>query len=206
MASASLGLPEKTTLLVLVIFGRPVTNPQIDERFNFVIKKAAREKLHAAGYLELSTGPHNAFVHELTEPGWAAARKELMEIAPDKAPKAYRLLYGFMNFVGHYMSDTQTTLADLVVANQRAAVAEKIRSTYEELATRPGGWVALHRLRTQLPALSRSAMDDALQRLALLPTVHLVPEANQKTLTEADRAAAITIGGQDKHLLAMEHS
>ena len=38
-----------------------------------------------------------------------------------------------------------------------------------------------------------------------LPDVHLVPEADQKLLTSAERAAAVAIGGTFKHLLAMEY-
>jgi hypothetical protein len=205
MASASLGLPENTALLILVIFGEPATNSQIRDRFNLVIKKETREKLVTAGYLTVSTVGHNAFLHELSESGWAAGRRQLSEATPENAHKAYRILYGFMNFVEHYLTDKQATLSDLVLASQQAAIRQKIRSAYEELATRPGGWVGLHRLRTELPTLSRVAVDDAILRLSLLPTVHLVPESNQKTLTEDDRAASITAGGQEKHLIAIEH-
>jgi hypothetical protein len=37
------------------------------------------------------------------------------------------------------------------------------------------------------------------------PGVSLIPEENQKTLTAEDRAAAVEIGDQDKHLIAIEN-
>jgi hypothetical protein len=37
-----------------------------------------------------------------------------------------------------------------------------------------------------------------------LPGISLIPEENQKTLTDQDRAAAVAIGDQDKHLIAIE--
>jgi hypothetical protein len=35
------------------------------------------------------------------------------------------------------------------------------------------------------------------------PDVNIVPESNQKALTDAERTAAVRIGGQDKHFLAI---
>jgi hypothetical protein len=70
---------------------------------------------------------------------------------------------------------------------------------------RPGAWVSLTRLRDALSLLSRQEVDDALLRLDLQPATYLIPEANQKTLSAADREAAIHIGGEDKHLLSIEH-
>ena len=37
-----------------------------------------------------------------------------------------------------------------------------------------------------------------------IPGVSLIPEENQKVLTPDDRAAAVEIGDQDKHLIAIE--
>ncbi len=47
-------------------------------------------------------------------------------------------------------------------------------------------------------------MDTVLRRMDRSPRVNLIPEENQKTLTSEDRAAAVKIGGQDNHLLAIE--
>jgi hypothetical protein len=49
----------------------------------------------------------------------------------------------------------------------------------------------------------RHLVDDVLRELERRPDVNLVPESNQKTLTQQDRDAAVVIGGQDKHLLWM---
>jgi len=34
--------------------------------------------------------------------------------------------------------------------------------------------------------------------------VKIVPESNQKTLKQADRDAAVSIGNQDRHLIAIQ--
>lgn len=80
----------------------------------------------------------------------------------------------------------------------------QVHSAYKRLAPEPGGWVSLTRLRAALPGLSRSQVDQVLHALLADPRVYLIPESNQKALTPADRAAAIRIGGTDKHLLAIE--
>ena len=46
-------------------------------------------------------------------------------------------------------------------------------------------------------------VDDALRRLSRDAGVNIVPESNQKMLTDADRRAALHLGGQDTHLLAI---
>jgi hypothetical protein len=84
------------------------------------------------------------------------------------------------------------------------AVEQKVRAAYVRLAARAGGWVDLVRLRGELPTVSRHDMDAALTRMYRIKGVSLIPEENQKTLTDADRAAAVVIGDQDKHLIAIE--
>jgi transposase-like protein len=81
-------------------------------------------------------------------------------------------------------------------------VAAQIRASYERLAARPGAWVSLTELRASVDA-PRHLVDDVLRELERRPDVNLVPESNQKTLTQQDRDAAVVIGGQDKHLLWM---
>lgn len=88
-----------------------------------------------------------------------------------------------------------------------AASVEKIqgdiRAAYDQLTARPGQWVSLSRLRDKLAEdLPRDRVDEALRRLERQPNVNIVPESNQKVLTQRDRDAAVHIGAQDKHLIA----
>jgi len=47
-------------------------------------------------------------------------------------------------------------------------------------------------------------VDDTLTRMYQITGVSLIPEENQKTLTASDRDAAVRIGNQPKHLIAIE--
>lgn len=66
-------------------------------------------------------------------------------------------------------------------------------------------WTALVDLRTTLDmrGLSREAQDESLKSLSRSGQVHIVPEDNRKVLTQADHDAAIQIGGEPNHLVAL---
>ncbi|HEY6646108.1 MAG TPA: hypothetical protein VI217_03300, partial [Mycobacterium sp.] len=60
------------------------------------------------------------------------------------------------------------------------------------------------RLRIELADTPRAEVDDALHTLFRALGVSLIPEENQKVLTAADRDAAVVIGDENKHLIAIE--
>jgi len=83
-------------------------------------------------------------------------------------------------------------------------VENRIRAAYREVGT---DHVMLSDLRRKLGDLPRSDVDAALTRMNRGdydgpgdPVV--VPQSNQKALTQADRDAAIHVGGQDKHAIS----
>ncbi|MER6830800.1 hypothetical protein ABT352_32740 [Streptosporangium sp. NPDC000563] len=83
-------------------------------------------------------------------------------------------------------------------------VQARVRDAYQALAKEPGDWVSLTQLRDRLGAdLPREQVDAALRRMNRMPDVNLVPDDNQKMLTREDRAAALHIGEQDKHLISI---
>ncbi len=79
-----------------------------------------------------------------------------------------------------------------------------MRAAYVGLAAHAGGWVDLVRLRAALPDVSKRDLDDALTTMYRMPGVSLMREENQKTLTADDHAAAVEIGNQHKHLIAIQ--
>lgn len=66
-------------------------------------------------------------------------------------------------------------------------------------------WTGLVDLRPvlDLRGLSRQAQDDTIKALSLAGRIRVVPEDNRKALNDADHAAAIRIGGDDNHLIAL---
>lgn len=80
-----------------------------------------------------------------------------------------------------------------------------VKQSYEDLR-KGGDFVSIADLRDRMTkaGLSRADQDRLLARLERDPDINIVPQSNQKVLTDRDRAAAIHIGGQDKHALFIE--
>jgi hypothetical protein len=83
-------------------------------------------------------------------------------------------------------------------------IEARIRAAYTESAREPGTWVSLTEIRPLLGDVTRAEVDDVLTLMNRMPGVNIVPESNQKTLTQQDRDAAVTIGDQAKHFLSIE--
>ncbi len=208
MANVLLSIPERSALLALMTFVTETSNTEIRERYGFTVVKKVREQLAAHGYLTAQRAAGGAYVHELTDKGWARCREELAAPAPGGAQRGYRILYGVLHCLDRYLSAADLTMADFVAVQDKPdldeqPVDDRLHGAYDMLASRPGAWVGLARLRVALQGVARQAFDDALLRLDLMPNVYLIPEANQKALTDSDRQAAIHVGGEDKHLLSI---
>jgi hypothetical protein len=80
-----------------------------------------------------------------------------------------------------------------------------ILAAYAASAPQAGAPVGLAQLRDELgERFNRHDLDVALIRLSVKnPNVILFPESNQKTLRQADRDAALWMGNQWKHLIAV---
>jgi hypothetical protein len=224
MTDIQLSLPERATLIALMTIVGEVSNKDLHERYGFTL--VGKDRLHLAecGYVSTRKGvelPGRPFVHELTELGWSRARRELAAAPPPRAAKAYRLLYGLANAFDRYMTRTDRTLADVFAADEGASpdaaetpvdvvgavdAVARIRAAYAGLADKAGAPVRLLPLRERLADLPSTEFDAALLRLIHEPGVFLEPEPKLRSLTDADRKAAVRVGGEVKHLLSIEPS
>ena len=101
------------------------------------------------------------------------------------------------------MSETQNpTIRDLI---------DTIRAIWTNRHTigYTGDWLPLRAIRDRIASYedtdwSRADIDAALADLLGSHSARIIPESNQKTLTEADRAAAIWLGGQHRHLISFD--
>ncbi|MDV3126293.1 hypothetical protein M1247_15330 [Mycobacterium sp. 21AC1] len=203
---------EQAVLLVLMAESRPVPNPEL-ERLGPKLEKTGRDRLNRLGLVE--TTPGRPLVHELTDSGWALCRELFGADAPPRPSGQGRALYTLLKGLRRYFDEAdlvpadiflpQTdTVADGVGGGVEGDVEDQLRAAYTRITARPGGWVNLVQLRQAVSGLARNDVDAALVNLYQQPGVSLIPEENQKVLTEADRAAAVVIGDQNKHLIAIE--
>ncbi|BBX25515.1 hypothetical protein [Mycolicibacterium alvei] len=199
---------EQAILLVLMAESRPVPNAEL-ARLGPKLDKPRRDRLNRLGLIE-STGTR-PLVHELTDTGWALCRTLFGADAPPRSAGQGKALYTLLGALHRYFEHADLVPADVFlpadvpcddVSGQTPEV--QLRTAYAGLSTRPGGWVSLLHLRQAVPGLPRPTVDAALISLYQQPGVSLIPEENQKVLTPADREAAVEIGNQDKHLIAIE--
>lgn len=187
---------ERVTLLALMAEAREVTNTELQAAAGVRLDGEARRRLNDRK-LVTSTRPGRSFVHELTDDGWAWCRAELAASRP--AGPGAGVLYAMLAGMDRYLDRAGLQLSDVF----RPDVERQIRGAYARLA-KPGVWVGLGALREALPGAARDEVDVELERMAGTPGVHVQAEPNQKALTEADRAAAVRFGGDDRHMLMIE--
>jgi hypothetical protein len=185
---------------------RPVPNPDL-VALGPKLDKPGRDKLNELGLIE-SARSGGRFVHELTDRGWHLCREIVSAEAPPRSTGPAKTLYTVLAALDRYLTHADLSPADVFGypndAQSAVTVEDRIRDAYTTLTPRPGGWVSLAHLRAELADAPRAEIDAALHTLYRASGVSLIPEENQKALTDTDRAAAITIGGQGKHLIAIE--
>jgi hypothetical protein len=195
---------EQAVLLVLMAQAGPVRNPDL-VTLGPKLDKSNRDNLVRRGLIELST-VDRAIALELTDLGWATCAKLIGADAPSRVSGPGKALYTVLRSLRRHLDREGLAPADLFLPldDNPADTETLVRDAYRQLAAHDGGWVDLARLRGALPDVTKVELDSALTRMYRLPGVSLIPEENQKTLTEEDRAAAVSIGEQAKHLIAIE--
>jgi hypothetical protein len=195
---------ERSVLLVLMAESCPVPNPDL-LALGPKLDKPGRDKLNTLGLIE-SDRSGGRFVHELTDRGWRLCHDILAAGPPPRSTGPAKTLYTVLGALDRYLRRADLSLADLFGSDQPtpATVEDRVRRAYAGLTPRPGGWVSLTRLRIELADTRRADVDAALHTLFRAPGVSLIPEENQKVLTAADRDAAVVIGDENKHLIAIE--
>ncbi|HEX5203984.1 hypothetical protein ACFQS1_20575 [Paractinoplanes rhizophilus] len=196
---------QRYVLLTLMIGAAPLANKVVGNS----LKAAKRNELVKWGYIETSGRP---MILELTQKGHDRAVSELDRDQPPGSGTVGLALYTTLGFLRNLISQTGTSPQDLFrlrlavpgpAGGTDGDLEERIRKAYSSLAPRPGDWIMLADLRQALPDVGRGDLDVALVELNRSRDVSLVPESNQKVLTEGQRAAAVSIGNQLKHLIAI---
>lgn len=189
------GSHETAALFVLTLANRELPNVELTKDYKIKLGQPARKKLNDQGLLVSTEG--RRIVHRITEKGIAWCEQQLADIEPPKnAGPLVRVVFEMVR-------RSNLRLADLVPP---ADLESLIRAAYRDLSVKPQDWVRLAKLRPRLDGADRDEVDKVLLAMIRTGLVHLAPDSNRKALTDADRDAAIRIGGQDKHLLAIEES
>jgi hypothetical protein len=212
-----LSTKERAALLALLGAARRLSNPELEDLAGFRLQGAERRRLNNLGFVESKGKPGRALFHELTPAGRAWCADELTAGPGGQQSKvmegAFYLvlggLAGYLERTGLELPEVFQAAADSLGAHvpekpSAADVNARIEGAYDELADGPGDYVRLHELRVLLSDIGRADIDAALGAMYRAHLVNLVSQANQEALTDADRVAALEIGGSRKHRIAIE--
>lgn len=214
MSGKDHSIPERAALFALMGIGREVSNPELMRIAGFTITGKELRRLNQEG-LVASRRVGRPYVHELTDKGWRWCADELGAACPPRAGSGGGALYAVLAGLGRYLARSDLRLADVFgvpagfgpaprLLDQPADPDERIRAAYRSLARSQRDWVSLAELRALLGDIPRDEVDAALWRMSRNRQANLVPQSNQKVLTNADRAAAVRLGDQDNHLVSIE--
>lgn len=84
-------------------------------------------------------------------------------------------------------------------------VADQIKTAYRRLAKRPQDWIYLSELRPLIVDATKAEVDRVLKDMYRSGSIFLTLDEDQKALTAAQIAAAVRVGVDDQHLIAMEY-
>jgi hypothetical protein len=205
---------QRSVLLILMAEAREVPNAELTNRWKLKLEKRRRDELEKADLITVRREGRFFFL-EIADRGWSWCRTQGEGEVPDRAghggAAAYAILAGiqrFLNRSGPSLPEFFARPDELGAAPSAQVLGSSdiealVRKAYQELADGPGRWVKLSDLRGVLSGSPRADVDRVLVEMNRKPDVSIVPESNQKALTDEDRAAAVWIGNQEKHLVAI---
>lgn len=193
------GSAERAALIVLALENREIPNTELVKDYRVDLRKSGREKLNKDGLIKTRQDKRR-MIHKITEDGVAWFERELADVeAPPRSGPLARAVFKVVQLIIRY---GDVSLVDVL---HSAALESLIRAAYQELKKKPQDWVRLADLRPRLSGADRNDVD----RVLLVMTTDgltLAPDSDRRAVTDADRAAAIRIGSEDKHLVAIEES
>ncbi|OZE93734.1 hypothetical protein CH302_21405 [Rhodococcus sp. 15-2388-1-1a] len=216
MSTEDLNGTEAAVLLVLMAEASPVKNSEL-RAMGPELAKPSRDKLKNAGLIEVNSSVRPMTL-ELTDKGWRTCGDLIGGEPPARSTGAGKAMFTVLAGLRRWLDRTDSRPADVFSPREDAPapadtseksdetvdIEASIRAAYARLAREPGSTVRLSRLRNELRDIPRTDLDDALARLRRAADVALIPEENQKTLTDEERAAAVVVGNQQNHLLSIE--
>ncbi len=213
MSTEDLNGTEAAVLLVLMAEASPVKNSEL-RAMGPELAKPSRDKLKNAGLIEVNSSVRPMTL-ELTDKGWRTCGDLIGGEPPARSTGAGKAMFTVLAGLRRWLDRTDSRPADVFSprsdepapverTDTTVDIEASIRAAYARLAREPGSTVRLSRLRNELRDIPRTDLDDALARLRRAADVSLIPEENQKTLTDEERAAAVVVGNQQNHLLSIE--
>ncbi|MEU4739157.1 hypothetical protein AB0G02_01675 [Actinosynnema sp. NPDC023658] len=196
------GNHERAALFVLMRENREMRNTELT-KIGIKLGPTGRAELNKAGLLH-SRMEKRQYLHRITDQGVDWCEEELATVDPPAGSgPLVREVFGVLRRAVPLLRQHGIRVSEVL---HPADLESLIRAAYVDLSTKPQDWVRLANLRSRLNGAGKEEVDGVLLEMARTGDVHLAPDSNRKTLTDADHTAAIRIGPEDKHLIVIEES
>jgi hypothetical protein len=196
------GPSARAALMVLMLANREVPNTELANQHKIKLSPIDRVTLNTDGLLKTSTKT-KPYVHKITDDGINWCMGDLVDgEPPSRSGPLARAYSELLRYLVRYHQQ-RGTLAEAI---RLGGLESLIRAVYLDLSAKPQDWIRLARIRPRLNGADNREVDDVLLKMMKTGTVHLAPDSNRKVLTDADHAAAVRIGSEDLHLMAIEAS
>ena len=194
-------------LIILRAEGRELSNTEMDELYQVRLKGPAFARLNGAGYV-VSDTKHRPYRHAITKQGEKVLADPLTieqdgEGSPlrERERQLWAALVALQN--ENLLLRAGRNGTTRVHEKPPADLRDRIRTEYTRLAGMPGKWVNLTDLRPLFADVSKADLDKALAEMLDADDVRLEPEPFGHRIGAAERDAAVHIGGEDRHKLAI---
>jgi hypothetical protein len=150
---------------------------------------------------------------EVTDTGWAWANDHLGATLPARTQSAGLILQAWLTHLQSFLRRQGLALADVIAVPPKQsptpgeapiALEDRIRKIY--LDATGGVWnqrVRLSELRRHLGDVPKESLDAALLKMQQASRLVLFRLDNQREITDADREAALLVGGEPRHVVHM---
>ncbi len=205
---ADLSTSARQALITLMVRAEKVSNPDLRKSYRTEIKKDARAELEAEKLITCEVGPRRAIFHELTDKGWVRARQEFRAVPPANLSAAWLLHYATLRQLASLFERSDLQIADAYAQPDRdpEGVAERIVKAYFATAGKAGDLVRLAAVRDRLADVDRAEQDRVLLRMDQQRDIHLDPDPRRNELSPEEIDAALVVGGEAKHLIAIDRA
>ncbi|MFI7674290.1 hypothetical protein [Actinophytocola sp. NPDC049390] len=199
-----------SALLTLMAVAREIDNTKLEEVTGIRITGDVRRRLNRLGLVSSTREGNKPYVHDLTDKGWVRCRTEFTAERPARPGYYGYAFFAVLNSLDRFMNRENRQLADVFQPGDEpgpgSGLETHIRTAYRKLAAKPGDWVHLTKLRPLLNGAAKEDVDDVLKALGRKQEITLAPNPDRKGVTAEDRAAAVRIGGDENHMIAIEES
>lgn len=197
-----------SALLTLMAVAREIDNTELAELTGIRITGEVRKRLNDLGLVTSTRTGNKPYVHDLTDKGWVRCRYEFTAQRPERPGYFGYAFFAVLGGLDRFLDRENRRLADVFTpaAVEPTDLETRIRLAYQKLAAQQGEWVQLRDLRPLLNGAAREDVDGVLKAMSRGKQATLTPNPDGKAVTAADRAAAIRVGGDENHLIAIEES